>query len=409
MSTTTLLYAQSGGPTAVINATAAAVIGRAQARGARIIGARNGVLGIETEDLVELGTLDRDQLRVLAQTPGSALGACRVKLPKPEADPARFQRLFEVLRAHQVDAVLYNGGNDSADTALKLASAAQTFAPQLRAIAVPKTIDNDLVETDTCPGFGSVAKYVATSTLEATLDVRAMARTSTKVFVLEVMGRHAGWIAAAGGLVERLHGLPVLVLFPEAPFEAARFLAAVASRVERHGYCSVVVSEGLRGSDGRFLSEAGTSDAFGHAQLGGVGPYIAALVARELKFKTHSAVADYLQRAARHLASNTDYALAQRVGRAAVDYALRGLTSVMPCIRRSDSQSFGITPVALEKIANRERKLPRSFLRADGFGISKAGEQYLKPLIAGQARLRHVDGLPEVYTDDFKPLRRLCG
>ncbi|MDO1529281.1 6-phosphofructokinase [Fulvimonas sp. R45] len=393
-----LLYAQSGGVTAVINASAAGVIEAARARGVQVYAARNGILGALREELIDTSKESKAAITALRHTPGGAFGSCRYKLKSLEANRAEYARLIEVLRAHDIRWFLYNGGNDSADTALKLSRLGKAMGYDLRCIGVPKTVDNDLAVTDCCPGFGSVAKYTAVSTLEASLDVASMADTSTKVFILEVMGRHAGWIAAAAGLAgEGADAPPHLILFPENVFDEAAFLAKVKATVERVGWCTVVASEGIRNAAGQFLADAGTRDAFGHVQLGGVAPTLAALVKGRLGYKVHWALPDYLQRSARHLASKVDAEQAYAVGRAAVDYALAGMNAVMPAIVRTSDAPYRwkIEPAPLAKIANHEKKLPRSFIRRDGFGITAAARRYLSPLIRGEAPPPNgKDGLP---------------
>lgn len=403
-----LLYAQSGGVTAVINTTAAAVITAARAARVPLLAARTGILGALREELVDTRRLGRAALAALRHTPGSAFGTCRYKLKDLDAGRAEYERLIAVFRAHDIRCVLYNGGNDSADTAQKISAAARTLGHPVRVIGVPKTVDNDLVLTDTCPGFGSVAKYVALSILEAGLDVESMHETSTRVFVMEVMGRHAGWIAAAAGLAAREAGHPPhLILFPEIPFEQAGFLARVREVVERRGFCVVVASEGVRDGAGRFLAEAGTRDAFGHAQLGGVAPVLAGLVKEQLGYKCHWALPDYLQRSARHVASAVDAEQAWAVGQAAVEYALAGRDAVMPVIRRrSDSPyRWTIEEAPLARIANREKKLPRRYISRDGYGITAAARRYLAPLIRGEAYPPYGrDGLPEYLRTALEPL-----
>ncbi len=382
-----LLYAQSGGVTAVINATAGAVIQACRKHRIRAYAARNGILGALREELIDLAREDAAAIAALRHTPGGAFGSCRFKLKSLEADRAHYERLIEVLRAHDIRYFLYNGGNDSADTSLKIAQISHSLGYPLRVIGVPKTVDNDLPVTDTCPGFGSVAKYTAVSVLEASLDVASMCESSTKVFVMEVMGRHAGWIAAAAGLAgKRADDPPHIILFPEVPFDEAAFLARVKTTVERVGYCTVVVSEGLKNAQGGFLAEAGTRDAFGHTQLGGVGPLIAQLVKSKLGYKYHWAVPDYLQRSARHLASKVDVEQACAVGKAAVEYALAGQTAVMPVIKRVSNKPFKwkIVPAPLTGIANIEKKLPENFISGDGFGITAAARRYFEPLIRGE-------------------------
>jgi ATP-dependent phosphofructokinase / diphosphate-dependent phosphofructokinase len=394
-----LLYAQSGGVTAVINATAAAVIETARRHKLTAYAARNGILGALREDLIDTGKESPAAIKALRHTPGGAFGSCRYKLKSIEDNRAQYERLIEVFRAHDIRWFLYNGGNDSADTALKLSRIGKTLGYDIRCIGVPKTVDNDLAVTDCCPGFGSVAKYTAVSVRECALDVASMAESSTKVFVMEVMGRHAGWIAASAGLAGTHHDdAPHIILFPEITFDETKFLARVRETVARVGWCVVVASEGIKNPDGRFVSEAGSTDAFGHAQLGGVAPALANLVRDKLKLKVHWALPDYLQRSARHVASKADADQAYAVGQAAVEYALKGMNAVMPVIvRTSDSPyRWKIEPAKLDKVANREKKLPRSFFSKDGYGITAAARAYLSPLIRGEAPPPYgKDGLPE--------------
>ncbi|MDE2256357.1 MAG: 6-phosphofructokinase [Xanthomonadaceae bacterium] len=411
MSQGNLLYAQSGGVTAVINATACAVIQTCRRRKVGVFAARNGIIGALREELFDLSGLEAAGTAALRHTPGGAFGSCRFKLKSLDADRAHYERLIAVLRAHDIRHFLYNGGNDSADTSLKIAQIARALRFPLNVIGVPKTVDNDLPVTDSCPGFGSVAKYTAVSVLEASLDVAAMHESSTKVFVMEVMGRHAGWIAAAAGLAgTRADDPPHVILFPEIAFDEAAFLARVKATVERVGWCTVVVSEGVKNADGRFLAEAGTTDAFGHAQLGGVGPFIAQLVKTRLGYKFHWAVPDYLQRSARHIASKVDAEQAFAVGKAAVEYALAGRNGVMPAIKRVSSTPFKwkLVPVPLTTIANVEKKLPRSYITADGFGITPAARRYFEPLIRGEDTPPYnaKSGLPEYATLKLKLARK---
>jgi 6-phosphofructokinase 1 len=406
-------YAQSGGVTAVINASACGVIEAARAHPDRIgtvYAGRNGILGALTEDLIDTSQESAQDIAQLRSTPGGAFGSCRYKLKSLEANRREYERLIEVFRAHDIGYFFYNGGGDSADTCFKVSQLSESMGYPLQAIHVPKTVDNDLPVTDCCPGFGSVAKYVAVSTLEASFDVRSMARTSTKVFVLEVMGRHAGWIAAAGALAED-QGIPVIVLFPEVPFEEMKFLARVDAMVKAHGYCTVIVSEGCHYADGRFLAEQGTQDAFGHAQLGGAAPVVAGLVRHHLKLKFHWGVADYLQRSARHIASKTDATQAYEVGAAAVKLALEGHNAVMPTIRRLSDEPYryeiGVAPLA--QVANVEKFMPREFITDDGFGVTEAGKRYLRPLVQGEDYPPYRDGLPVYATLKNAPVARKLG
>ncbi|MCC7042122.1 MAG: 6-phosphofructokinase [Burkholderiales bacterium] len=393
-------YAQSGGVTAVINASAAGVIQTARryrTRIGKVYAGRNGIIGALTEDLIDTSRESARAITQLRYTPAGAFGSCRYKLKGLDENRAQYERLLEVFRAHDIGYFFYNGGNDSADTCLKVSQIAATMGYPLQAVHVPKTVDNDLAVTDNCPGFGSVAKYVATSMREAAFDVASMAKTSTKVFVLEVMGRHAGWITAAVGMADSADTpIPIVLLFPEVAFDEAKFTALVDAKVKEWGYCCVGVSEGLRSADGKLMAEAGTTDAFGHAQLGGIGPQIAALVKAQLGYKYHWAVADYLQRAARHLASKTDVLQAYAVGKAAVEMALAGRNAVMPAITRVSDRPYRwkITEAPLAKVANVEKKLPRDFIGGDGYGITAKARAYLGPLMAGEDPPPFKDGLP---------------
>lgn len=394
-------YAQSGGVTAVINASACGVIETARKhrnRIAKVYAGRNGIIGALTEDMIDTSRETAATIAALKYMPGGAFGSARYKLKGIEDNKAEYERLIEVFRAHDIGYFFYNGGNDSMDTAHKVSLISRELGFPVAAIGIPKTVDNDLPVTDNCPGFGSVAKYVAVSTREAAMDVQSMASTSTKVFILEVMGRHAGWIAAAGGLAgSKPEDAPHIILFPEIPFDQDAFLARVKHCVEAYGYCVIVVSEGAAWPDGRFLAEAGTRDAFGHAQLGGVASVVAGMVRDHLGYKYHYAIADYLQRSARHIASAVDVEQAYAVGREAVRLALAGENAVMPVIkRRSDSPyRWAIETAPLSRIANKEKKLPRHYITKNGFGITAACRKYLEPLIRGEDYPPYVRGLPK--------------
>jgi 6-phosphofructokinase 1 len=405
-------YAQSGGVTAVINASACGVIETCRKhknRIAKVYAGRHGIVGALTEDLIDTSKESAAAIRALRHTPSGAFGSARYKLKKFEDNPAQYERLIEVFKAHDIGYFFYNGGGDSADTCLKVAQLADQRGVPIQAIHVPKTVDNDLPITDCCPGFGSVAKYVAVSIREAGFDVASMAKTSTKVFIMEVMGRHAGWIAAAGGLAaEKTGDAPHIILFPEIAFDEEKFCARVQECVEKFGYCAVVVSEGVKNSAGKFLSDAGLRDAFGHAQLGGVAPVIAQLVKSRLNYKYHWAVADYLQRAARHIASKVDVDQAYAVGKAAVELALKGQNSVMPTIVRTADKPYkwkiGTAPLA--EVANKEKMLPRDYITEDGFHITAKGRRYLLPLIKGEDYPPYKDGLPQYVTLKNAPVRK---
>jgi ATP-dependent phosphofructokinase / diphosphate-dependent phosphofructokinase len=394
-------YAQSGGVTAVINASACGLIETARRHPdkiGRVYAGRHGIIGALTEDMIDTGRESRATIAALRHTPGGAFGSARYKLAGIDKNRAQYERLIEVFRAHDIGYFFYNGGNDSMDTAQKVSEIAVQMDYPIVCVGIPKTVDNDLPITDCCPGFGSAAKYIAVSTREAALDVASMARTSTKVFVLEVMGRHAGWIAAAGGLAADKPGdAPHIILFPEITFDREAFLGKVKATVETRGYCVVVVSEGVKDPEGKFLAEAGTKDAFGHAQLGGVGPVVAQMTQQAFGYKFHWAVADYLQRSASHIASKVDVDQAYAVGKAAVELALKGKNAVMPIIVRKSSKPYrwSIGEAPLAAVANQEKKVPRNFITADGFGITARCRQYLQPLIGGEGYPPYRDGLPQ--------------
>ena len=395
-------YAQSGGVTAVINASACGVIQTARQNSdkiGKVYAGRNGILGALREELIDTSLESDDAIAALMHTPGGAFGSCRHKLKNISENRREYERLIEVFRAHDIGYFFYNGGGDSQDTAHKVSQISEKMGYPITCIGVPKTVDNDLPFTDCCPGFGSVAKYIAISTLEASLDIKSMCETSTKVFILEVMGRHAGWIAAAGGLAGQEEGEPPhIILFPEIPFNREAFLTRVEFCVKEYGYCVVVASEGAQYEDGRFLADAGAKDAFGHTQLGGVAPALANMVRQALGHKYHWAVADYLQRSARHIASATDVEQAYTVGKAAVEMALAGKQAVMPIIVREQAKPYRwrIGEVPLSEVANQEKKMPIHYITDDGFGITQDCRDYLSPLIAGESFPPFENGLPKV-------------
>jgi len=394
-------YAQSGGVTAVINASACGVIETARKNKnkiGKVYAGRNGIIGALTEDLIDTSKESASAIKALRHTPAGAFGSCRFKLKSLEENKREYERLIEVFEAHNIGFFFYNGGGDSADTCYKISQLSETMGYPVQAIHIPKTVDNDLPITDNCPGFGSVAKYIAISTQEASFDVASMCKTSTKVFVVEVMGRHAGWIAAAGGLASTEENpIPVVILFPEVEFNQEKFLAKVDANVKKFGYCTVVVSEGTHWPDGRFLAETGLKDAFGHSQLGGCAPVVANMIQSELGHKYHWAVADYMQRAARHIASKTDVDQAYAMGKAAVQFALKGQNAIMPTIDRISTKPYkwkvGMAP--LSKVANVEKMMPTNFITADGFGITKRCRDYLEPLIKGEDYPPYKDGMPK--------------
>jgi len=395
-------YAQSGGVTAVINASACGVIETARQHKdkiGKVLAGRNGIIGALTEDLIDTSKESARAIAALRHTPSGAFGSCRYKMKSLEANKREYERLIEVFAAHNIGYFFYNGGGDSADTCLKVSQLSKTMGYPIQAIHVPKTVDNDLPITDNCPGFGSVAKYIAVSTKEASFDVASMCATSTKIFVLEVMGRHAGWIAAAGAMATTEDcDLPIVVLFPEVPFSQTKFLQKVKEKVNQYGYCSIVVSEGVHDRSGKFLADQGLKDAFGHAQLGGVAPVIAGLIRDKLGYKYHWAVADYLQRAARHISSKSDVEQAYALGKSAVELALKGKNSVMPTVVRTSNKPYRwkIGEAKLSRVANVEKMMPMSFISKDGFGITKRCRDYLQPLIAGEDYPPYgKDGMPK--------------
>ena len=406
-------YAQSGGVTAVINASACGVIETARKHTdkiANVYAGRNGIIGALTEDLIDTSQESDADIAALRHTPSGAFGSCRYKLKGLEESKAEYERLIEVFKAHNIAYFFYNGGGDSADTCHKISQISEKMGFPIQAIHVPKTVDNDLPITDVCPGFGSVAKYIAISTREASYDVCSMAKTSTKVFVIEVMGRHAGWIAAAGGLAaDADNDIPVVILFPEIEFNQDAFIKKVKENVEQHGYCSIAVSEGAHWPDGKFLAEQGTRDAFGHAQLGGAAPVVANMIKDALGYKFHWAVADYLQRAARHIASKTDVEQAYALGQAAVEMALAGENAVMPTIDRKSDEPYvwEIGRAKLEDVANVEKMMPKEFITEDGFGITDACRRYLSPLIEGEDYPPYEKGMPVYVTLKNKSVAKI--
>jgi len=402
------LYAQSGGVTAVINATAGALIleARKNKNIGKVFAAENGILGVLREELIDTSKESLSSIESLSYRPGGVFGSCRFKLKDLEISEKEYERLIKVFKAHNIGYFFYNGGNDSADTAFKVSQIGKKLNYPIQCIAIPKTVDNDLVLTDCCPGFGSAAKYIATSTMEASLDVQSMSETSTKVFILEVMGRHAGWMAASSVLARTSNeDAPHIILLPEVTFNQKDFLALVKQVVAKHGYCVVVVSEGVKNSKGKFLAESDRRDAFGHSQLGGIAPFISELINNKLKIKNHWAVADYLQRSARHIASRVDLEQAQAVGSFAIKYAMAGMNGVMPIIVRNKGSKYkwSIEAAPLSKIANLEKKLPKSFISKNGMNVTQKAIDYLMPLIQGESHPPYKNGIP--LTKEFKLIK----
>ena len=399
-------YAQSGGVTSVINATAAALIletKKHKSKIKKVYAGKNGILGALREELIDTSKESFSAINSLKSRPGGVFGSCRFKLNSFEENKKEYLRLVEVFKAHDIGYFFYNGGNDSADTTFKVSQISKKLGYPINCIAIPKTVDNDLAVTDSCPGFGSAAKYIATSVLEASLDVASMSETSTKVFILEVMGRHAGWMAASSALARsKKNNAPHIILFPEISFNQTNFLKKVKEVVKNKGYCVIVASEGVKNSKGKFLAESNTKDAFGHSQLGGIAPYLAGLVSQKLNLKNHWAVSDYLQRSARHISSITDLNHAEAVGIHAVKYAIKGMNGVMPVIVRTKSKKYSwkIEPAQLSRIANVEKKLPHSFISKNGFDLTLSAIKYLKPLIQGEAFPKFSNGIP--HTQELK-------
>ena len=393
-------YAQSGGVTSVINATAAALIlesKKHKTKIGKVFAGKNGILGALKEELIDTSKESLSAINSLKSTPGGVFGSCRVKLKSLDENKKEYMRLIDVFKAHDIGYFFYNGGNDSADTAYKVSQISKKLGYPINCIAIPKTVDNDLAVTDCCPGFGSAAKYIATSTMEASLDVASMCETSTKVFILEVMGRHAGWMAASSALARTSkNDPPHIILLPEVVFNQSKFLDKIRKCVKKNGYCVIVASEGVKNSKGKFLAESDTKDAFGHTQLGGVAPYLGSMISKKLKLKNHWAVSDYLQRSARHIASQTDLLHAEAVGIHAVKYAVKGMNGVMPVIVRGKGKKYSwkISPVSLSKIANVEKKLPKSYISGNGFDVTAKAIKYLSPLIKGEAYPKFKDGIP---------------
>ena len=407
-------YAQSGGVTSVINASASAVISEAMksTKIGKVYAGKNGILGALREELIDTSKESKKFIESLKYRPGGVFGSCRYKLKSIDENLREYERLIEVFKAHNIGYFFYNGGNDSADTAFKISQISNKLNYPLQCIAIPKTVDNDLAVTDCCPGFGSVAKYVVTSTIEAALDVESMHESSTKVFILEVMGRHAGWIAGSSCLAQDSHpGAPHIILLPEVSFNQSKFLKKVKDTVKKHGFCVIVASEGIKNAKGKFLAESDSKDAFGHSQLGGVAPRLADLVNNKLKLKNHWAVADYLQRSASHLSSGIDRAHAYEVGKKAVQYALQGLNGVMPVIKRKSSMPYKweVVSAPLTKIANVEKKLPAGFISKDGMGMTKKARSYFQPLIEGKVadikNIKYQAGKMEMVTKKLKAWR----
>lgn len=407
MSGRAVFYAQSGGATSVINATATGAILAARKAGYPFYVGRNGICGALAEELFDTTKESLADIEALAFTPGCAFGSCRLKLPSFQENPTVFRRIFDVFEAHDVGACLYNGGGDSQDTGLKLAEASLALQYPLKVIGLPKTIDNDLYGTDCSPGYGSAAKYIASSVREIYNDLSGMAPTSTKLFFLEVMGRNSGWLALAGGLAHEPEGkLPVILLLPEQDWSFETCANRAKQLIAQHGCAVVVVAEGMStkfakdvifdNSSGQLGSQA---DVFGNRRLSGAAPFLAEAFRNKLHYKVQWAVAGYLQRAAAHLASAVDREQALAVGARAIELVAAGQSGVMVTIERLSSQPYQwkLGSIALSEVANRVVQVPSVFWDPQTYDISAKGLEYLAPLAAGEAVLS-VDssGLPRM-------------
>ena len=397
-----IFYAQSGGVTPVINATAAGVIDEynknKKSFGKLYIG-KNGILGALKEELIDISMEDKSQLALLKQTPGGAFGSCRLKLNDFKKSKKEFERIYKVFKKHNIRYFFYNGGGDSQDTTNKISKFFSERNYFIVCIGLPKTIDNDLPITDNCPGFGSVAKYIATSTLEASLDVKSMCKTSTKVFILEVMGRHAGWLAASSGVIkEKIGDAPHLILLPEIKFNQILFLKKVKETTIKYGYCVIVASEGIKDGKNKFLSDSGLRDSFGHAQLGGVAPVLSSIINNKLKYKVHWAVSDYLQRAARHIASKVDVDQAYTLGLESIKVAKTNINNIMLTIKNDSMKKnykWSISSTNLDNVANVEKMLPKNFIKSNNFEITNSCKQYILNLIQGEDYPTYQNGFPK--------------
>lgn len=407
-----IFYAQSGGVTPVINATAKGIydefIKNRKYFGKLFIG-KNGIAGALNEEIIDIEKENKTEIDKLIHTPGGAFGSCRIKLKDPKTDQEEFNKILEVFKKYNIGYFLYNGGGDSQDTTSKLSKFFRKNKVDIQCIGIPKTIDNDLPGTYSCPGFGTVAKYIATSTLEASLDVSSMSKSSTKVFILEVMGRHAGWLAAASGVIKgKNKNTPHIILFPEKYFDKDNFLKRTKKSVERDGFCVIVVSEGIRNKKGDFISSSSTRDSFGHAHLGGVAPILANIINSKLGFKVHWAVADYLQRAARHIGSAADVQQAYDVGKQSIKFLTDGVSDIMvTVIRRKNDGSWKTGKIALTKVANKEKKLPSNYINKDGFGITSACLKYIETLIDGESFPPFINGIPDYSKFKLKTIKKL--
>ena len=407
-----IFYAQSGGVTPVINATASGLIEhffKNKKYFGRFYAGKNGILGALNEELIDIASENKLELKLLSKTPGGAFGSCRLKLKDYVKSEREFQRIYEVFKAHNIRYFFYNGGGDSQDTTNKISKFFKIKGYAISCIGLPKTIDNDLPITYCCPGYGSVAKYIATSTLEASLDVKSMSQTSTKVFILEVMGRHAGWLAASSGIIKtKAEEPPHIILFPEVEFKQTNFLRKVRDVINKYGYCVIVASEGIK-SKNKFISDSGLKDSFGHAQLGGVAPVLSNMITSKLNIKVHWAVSDYLQRSARHIGSRVDVEQAYMLGKSGIDYAKKNITDVMLTIIRVNNKSrfqWKVSHTPLDNVANQEKMLPRNFIKSNGYEISKSCMSYITDLTLGEDYPSYVNGFPRYANLNCKTIKK---
>ncbi|KUJ75795.1 6-phosphofructokinase [Thiomicrospira sp. XS5] len=405
-----VIYAQAGGVTAVINASAAGVIEmvkRHPEKFGKVYAAINGIVGVLEERLTDASRFSEDTLDRLKTQPGAAFQACRFDLDGIDENPGQYQRVLEVFRTYDIGYFFYNGGNGSMVTAQKVADYCSAHGHPVTCIGVAKTIDNDLALSHCSPGFGSAAKYIATSLLEATMDLFSMHNTSTKFFALEAMGRNVGWLTIAGGLIKTaMPDVPLLILPAERPFERSKFLDRVQHLIDTKGYCVCIVSEGLMDMDGHYISIENVEHTHNndYTQLGGVAHTLSGLVSNTFNCKTHSAVPDYLQRSASHLVSQTDWEMAYRAGKAAVQAALDGKHGVLPVIEVIDTHPlvWRYKNVDLFEVADLEKSVPDEFLTEDGMDITPAAIDYLLPLIKGERHIQYCNGLPDIYPMQFE-------
>jgi len=409
-----VLYAQAGGVSAVINASAAAVIEKVQKHPdqfGKIYTALNGIKGVLEEALIDVSNMSSETLERLKHQPGAAFKACRFDLDPLEHNTAQYERVLEVFKTYEIGYFFYNGGNGSMVTAQKVADYCGEHGHPVICVGVAKTIDNDLDLSHCSPGFGSAAKYIATSFLEASLDIISMHETSSKFFVMECMGRNTGWLTLAAGLAkEVIPDLPLILLPAERAFNKTLFIQKVEQLISEKGYCVCAVSEGLQDEQGEYLAIAGIEHTLerDYTQLGGVGSYLSHMVSQHIQSKTHCAVPDYLQRSASHIVSQTDWQMAYDAGKASVEAALRGAHGVLPIIEVTGENplTWCFKTVELEAVANLEKTVPDNFLTEDGMDITPAALDYLRPLIQGERPVHFKNGLPDIAIMSFVQVQK---